>query len=316
MIFDGAEPKGASVGFSAGMCDSERVAIIPQLRSSFTGPSMLSSRPQRSRESTRSSETNSSQENAAPSQEWLSASEVGNHKKAEEALIRSEKLASLGRLASAVAHEINNPVAAVMNLLFLAKNNPGCPKAVKEDIVKAEVELMRISQVTRQVLDFYREPVAPGPVSLRAVLEETLELFQPRIMAKSVTLETRYSGGPQILGLAADFKQVFSSFISNSLDAVQAGGTVKLRISATNRAARITIADNGHGVDSSTKPQVFKLLFTTKESIGTGLGLWASKQLIEKYGGSIRFRSSTDGAHRGTTFVIKLPLTATGSENG
>lgn len=232
--------------------------------------------------------------------------------RAHGALIRSEKLASLGRLTSTLAHEINNPVAAALNLLYLAKSHPECPPAVKEDLTRAEAELARVAQITRQTVSFYRESAEPGPVSLLAIMQETLSLFETRFMAKGVTVENWHGHDPQVAGMAGDLRQVLVSLISNSLDAMLDDGALKLRIRKVSAdgegAACITVADNGHGIDPSVKPHVFEPLFTTKGQLGTGLGLWASRQLVAKHGGSIRFRSSTEGPRRGTTFVVSLPL--------
>jgi signal transduction histidine kinase len=256
--------------------------------------------------------------NSKQSDATKSVSGVGSQAK-EEALIRTEKLASLGRLASIIAHEINNPVAAVMNLLFLAKNHPDCPQAVKEDLIKAEAELMRASLVTRRSLAFYRESVEPSRVCLAAVVEEALEVFETRIMAKGLTAEKRYSRADiEIFAVPGDLRQILSNLISNSLDAVDDGGCLKVRLVERSvgdtHLARIIVADNGRGVEPSAKPHIFEALFTTKESVGTGLGLWVAKQLVEKNGGSIRFRSQTQGARKGTTFVIDLPISCLGPQ--
>jgi signal transduction histidine kinase len=250
--------------------------------------------------------------------EWFgTASDITAHKKAEEALIRSEKLASVGRLASAIAHEINNPLAAVMNLLFLAQNDPDCPPSVRRDLSKAESELKRVSHITRQVLGFYRDSSRPAPVSLGAILDEALCLFEARIIAKGVAIDKQYRQDIRITAVAGDLRQVFANLISNGLDALPDRGTLALRIAECSLrgkpVARITIADSGSGIEPSALPHIFEALFTTKESIGTGLGLWVSKQLLEKHGGSIRFRSSTGPCRQGTTFVIDLPAGAVDS---
>lgn len=250
--------------------------------------------------------------------EWFgTASDITAHKRSEEALIRGEKLASVGRVATTIAHEINNPLAAVMNLLFLAQNDPDCPASVRQDLSKAESELKRVSHITRQVLGFYRDSSRPSLVSLSAILDEALCLFETRIKVKSVEVEERYFEDVHITSVAGDLRQVFANLICNSLDAIDDGGTLKLRVAEYvangKRIARITIADNGKGIEPSALPHIFEPLFTTKESVGTGLGLWVSKQLVEKLGGSIRFRSSTEPARQGTTFVIELPVVSVDS---
>ncbi len=250
--------------------------------------------------------------------EWFgTASDITAHKKAEEALIRSEKLASVGRLASTIAHEINNPLAAVMNLLFLAKNAPDCPPSVRQDLSKAESELQRVSQITRQVLGFYRDSSRPSLVSLTTILDEALCLFEARIIAKGIVVDKQYLKDIRISAVAGDLRQIFANLISNGLDALPDRGTLALRIAECSPrgkpVARIAIADNGCGIEPSALPHIFEALFTTKESIGTGLGLWVSRQLLEKHGGSIRFRTSTGPYRRGTTFVIELPAVSVDS---
>jgi signal transduction histidine kinase len=273
---------------------------------------MSSSHPKASTEYSRRADVRGDPTNCAPEVGKLLAGGISDLAKADEALVRCEKLASLGRLASTIAHEINNPLASVMNLLYLAKNHPDCPQAVREDIRKAESELLRVSQLTRQTLSFYRDPIEPILVSLPTILDEVLGLFETVIMAKGVEIQKAYSEKTQIRAAAVELRQVFTSLISNSLDAVQENGILALRIgSCTDKGvsfARATISDNGKGIERADMAKVFQPLFTTKESVGTGLGLWVAKRLVEKHGGSIRFRSSTDGPRRGTTFAIKLPL--------
>ena len=244
--------------------------------------------------------------------EWFgAATDVTARKQAEEGLIRSEKLASVGRMAATVAHEINNPLAAVMNLLYLARSDKACPDAVREDLSKAEAELKRVSHITRQVLGFHRESAGEKLVSVAAVVDEAVDLFEIKIAAKRVKLEKQYDDSVRLRAVAGELRQILANLIANSLDAVSEGGAIKLRIresaSASRRQVCITVSDNGAGIEAEVLPYVFEPLFTTKESVGTGLGLWVSKQLVEKHGGSIRFRSSTRPERRGTTFRVLLP---------
>jgi len=231
----------------------------------------------------------------------------------EEALIRSEKLALMGRMTATIAHEINNPLAAVMNLLILAQHNPDCPKQIRDDLAKAESELNRVSHITRQVLGFYRDCSRPAAVLVADVLDEALALFETKINAKGVEIAKDYGAGVKITIVAGELRQVFSNIIANSLDAVADHGAIKLRIAektaqAGKSIARITLADNGKGIETSALSHIFEPLFTTKESVGTGLGLWVCKQLVEKHRGGIHFRSSTRLGRRGTTFVVELPI--------
>lgn len=242
--------------------------------------------------------------------EWFGAvSDVTARKQAEEALIRSEKLASVGRMAATVAHEINNPLEAVMNLLFLAGNDPNCSPSVGEYLRTADSELKRVSHITRQVLGFYRDSGAAKKVAVAAVMDEAVELFARKIANKQVHFYKEYAEDVETFAVSGELRQIFSNLIANSLDAVPAGGKIKVRVSkcVSNLGVRISIADNGGGIPETAIPKIFEPFFTTKGTIGTGLGLWVTRQLVEKHGGRIRVRASTVPERRGTTFSIVLP---------
>jgi signal transduction histidine kinase len=237
--------------------------------------------------------------------------DISERKRAEAALVRSEKLASLGRLAATVAHEINNPLAAIMNLLYLAKNSPDAP-STQRFLDTADEELKRVSHITRQALGFYREGSVPAVVSIGEILDSTVGLLQSRIHARQATIEKQYDDNVQLTAVAGELRQVVSNLLANSLDAVQENGIITLRASYGRcpdgrRCVRLTVADNGKGIAPTDRLQIFEALFTTKDLTGTGLGLWVTKQLVEKHGGSIRVRSATRGARRGTTICVTLP---------
>jgi PAS domain S-box-containing protein len=242
--------------------------------------------------------------------------DISERKKAESALIRSEKLASVGRMAASIAHEINNPLAAVMNTLFLARMDAGLPVSARQYLDVADEELKRISVITRQALGFYRESSAPATVSVAAIMDSAVEVLRSRIKAKHAAIRKEYAGNLRVLAVTGELRQVFSNLLLNSLDAIGESGTIKLRVASSRcprngRArVRVTVADDGGGIDAPMLPRVFEPFFTTKESLGTGLGLWISKQIIDKHGGFIRVHSRTCGAHRGTAFSIILPACA------
>jgi PAS domain S-box-containing protein len=241
------------------------------------------------------------------------AIDITDRKRAQEALIRSEKLASLGRMAATISHEINNPLEGVMNLLYLANTCPGLPPLARQYMETASEELTRIAHITRQSLGFYRESGKPASTSVNAALQSALDLLRTKIREKHAVIQKKCDEDVQVTAVAGELRQVFANLLVNSLDAISEKGVIALRISrcaALNgggRYVRITIADNGTGINASAQQQVFDALFTTKGAIGTGLGLWVSKQIIDKHGGSIRLRSSTAKARRGTAFSILLP---------
>jgi len=229
--------------------------------------------------------------------------DITAHKRAEQALIRCEKLASVGRMAVAIAHEINNPLEAVTNLLFITKEIEGLPQSARHFLETADAELRRIAHITRQSLGFYRESNTPALTSVNAVLESTVDLLKSKIVAKHAMIEKQWDGDVQVTAVAGELRQVFSNLLVNSLDAIDEKGTIKLRVTANHRCVRVTIADNGKGISASVRQHIFEPFFTTKGTVGTGLGLWISKQIIEKHGGVIQVHSKV---HRGTVISIVL----------
>jgi len=233
-------------------------------------------------------------------------------KKAEEALIGSEKLASAGRMAAVLAHEINNPLAAIMNLLFLAQATADVPAPVLQYLKMADDELKRIAHITRQTLGFYRESFVPKTFHVATLLNSVIDLLQAKMVSTHVIVETQCDDQLQMTAIFGELRQVISNLMLNSLDALGEGGRVTLRASSSRNPLdgssriRITIADNGQGISAATLPRIFEPFFTTKGSTGNGLGLWVCKQIIEKHGGSIWVRSRTYEPH-GTTFSIVVP---------
>jgi PAS domain S-box-containing protein len=247
----------------------------------------------------------------APLEAFVMLRDITERKRAEETLLRSEKLASLGRMAAAIAHEINNPVDAVMNLLFLAQDSNGLPESTRELLETADAELRRVAHITRQSLGFYRESNAPALTSVTTVLDSVLDLLKNRIKAKHATVDRQWDGDVQITAVGGELRQVFSNLVSNSLDAIDGRGRIKLRVSVCGHRVRVTIADNGRGIPPSALQHIFEPFFTTKDAVGNGLGLWVSQQIIEKHGGTIRVRSRSEGLRRGTTFSIVLLMEPT-----
>jgi PAS domain S-box-containing protein len=239
--------------------------------------------------------------------------DITERKRAEQALLRSEKLASAGRMAATIAHEINNPLGAVTNLLFIAKETPGLPDSARHYLEIADAELRRIAHIARQSLGFYRESNAPALTSVNSVLESSIDVLKSRIQAKHPVIEKRYKQDVELTAVAGELRQVFSNLLANSLDAIDDQGTIQLRVSTATafkdspRRVRITIADNGNGIPAESRRHLFEPFFTTKGAVGTGLGLWVSKQIIDKHGGTIRVRSATQGQRRGTVFSVLLP---------
>lgn len=242
----------------------------------------------------------------------LTFRDVSERRKAEEALLKAEKLASAGRLTAAIAHEVNNPLEALTNLLFLAAGQLDGSSA-KPLIQQAEVEVGRIAHITRQSLGFFRDGNALKLFSAADQLNQIVAFYSARATLKGLTLKTTLRSDVEILGSPGEFRQVISNLLSNAMEACTSGGSIHVVLrKATDRlngriGARITVADSGSGIEFTRRASVFEPFYTTKGSTGTGLGLWVTRQLVEKHGGSIRFRSSTTGHHQGTTFRMFLP---------
>jgi PAS domain S-box-containing protein len=251
----------------------------------------------------------------SPPRAFIMLRDITERKRTEAALLRSQKLASLGRMAAAIAHEINNPLAAVTNLLFLAKETKENPESTCHLLERADAELKRVAHITRQSLGFYREANAPAVMSVSTVLDSVLDLLNNRIQAKHAIVEKQWKADVQITAVAGELRQVFSNILSNSLDAIDQGGTIKVRISAGKDSVRVTLTDNGKGIPAGALQHVFEPFFTTKDRAGTGLGLWVSHEIIEKHGGKIQVRSHAQGSRRGTAFSVVLPLVPTPAED-
>ncbi len=252
---------------------------------------------------------------------WFgTCTDIQDMKQAEQLLLRSEKLASVGRMAASVAHEINNPLEAITNLLYLAKQSEDM-ESVRSYIGNAEAELGRVAHITRQSLGFYREQNAPTLVSVQRLLESAIEILNAKIIAKEATVEMRWHMDAHVSVVAGELRQVFANLIANSLHAIDVRGRVELRTSVSFnhangiRYARVTIADNGRGIEREVRHKLFEPFFTTKGAVGTGLGLWVSKQILDKHQGTIQVRSRAEGPATGTVFRITLPLPALREES-
>jgi two-component system, NtrC family, sensor kinase len=243
-------------------------------------------------------------------------SEIVARKKTEEALTRSEKLASVGRMAAVLAHEINNPLAAVMGIIYLMQNTNNLPASVAENLERADGELKRIAHITRQTLGFYRESLHLAAFYVAPLLGSVLDLLKSKIQSRRATVEEQCDPNLEMTAMQGEVRQVISNLLLNSLDSIDTGGRVVLRASIStsptdrSQRVRITVSDDGRGIDESVLPQIFEAFFTTKGAIGNGLGLWVSKQIVDKHGGSIQVRTATVGPQHGTTFSVILPMDA------
>ncbi|HEV2620102.1 MAG TPA: ATP-binding protein, partial [Acidobacteriaceae bacterium] len=233
--------------------------------------------------------------------------------KAEDALRRTERLAAMGRVAGIIAHEINNPLEAITNTFYLLRDHPSLDEEARHYAKLGEDELRRVAHITRQTLGFYRESKYPVEVSISVLLDEILELQMRRMEFSNVILDKRYDSKGSIHGFPVELKQVFLNLIGNAVQAMPDGGNLRLHIFKSQHPISqrdgvcVSICDTGTGIDSECAKHLFEPFFTTKSIKGTGLGLWISKGIIQKYGGSIRFRSLSFGSRNATCFRVFLP---------
>lgn len=230
----------------------------------------------------------------------------------EEALRRSEKLAAVGQLASSIAHEINNPLEAITNLLYLVRCSDTMDE-VHQYAAMAQSELARVTEITLQTLRFHRQHSKATSVDLAELTRAVMTLYTGRLLVRSVAVEWKIAPSPSIICLEGEIRQVLNNLVRNALDAQQNGGRLMLRVHPQFNwktgapGVRLTVADTGEGIRPSMAGRLFEPFQTTKEATGTGLGLWVSKGIVEKHGGRIQVRSRTDEAH-GTVFSVWLPL--------
>ena len=235
-------------------------------------------------------------------------------KRAEEALRKSEKLALAGRMESSIAHEINNPLEAMTNLLYLIRTSDTLEQA-HGFLEVAEQELARVSAITANTLKFYRQGNRPAPVWIPDVLDSALAVYQRRLSSLGIVVEKRILASPPVLGMSGELRQVFSNLVGNALDAMREGGRLRLRVhpaqdveGSHQAGVRVTIADTGVGIPAEVRPRVLEPFVTTKGDTGTGLGLWISSEIIHKHGGRLSLKSRTaDDGSSGTVFSIFFP---------
>jgi PAS domain S-box-containing protein len=236
--------------------------------------------------------------------------DISARKRMERSLLQAEKIAATGRMAATIAHEINNPLEAVINLLYLLR-----PKVSGEEglnyLATAESELGRVSHIAKQTLGYYREHAAASMASLAEIAEHAITIYEPRCTSAGITIEKSLSSSRKVVLRRGEMMQVISNLIANAIYAMPNGGTLSISVSDTTSPAdgiALNLADNGEGIAPDVLPRVFDAFFTTRETVGTGIGLFVAKNFVEGHGGRISIESHTQPEKRGTTVRIFLPL--------
>lgn len=242
--------------------------------------------------------------------------EITQQKKTEKALIQSEKLAAVGRLAASIAHEINNPLESVTNLIYLARLSDDMEE-VRDLLRTADAELRRVSAITAQTLRFHRQSSSPQEVNTATLINEILNVYAGRLNKSRARLSTRLRAQRTVRCFDGEIRQVLANLIANALDAMNSDpGYLYVRTreathwSTGKRGIVFTIGDTGSGIAQETVKRLFEPFFTTKGTVGTGLGLWVSKEIIDRHHGELRLRSSQSPRHHGSVFAMFLPFDA------
>jgi PAS domain S-box-containing protein len=239
------------------------------------------------------------------------ARDITDQRRAAAALIQTEKLAAVGRMAAAIAHEVNNPLEAIINLAYLLTLHPSLDEEARGYARTLLDEVGRVSHITKQTLAFYRDSVHPEPVNLPELLDSVLELHRSAMVRKNIRLDRTYcQQSAMVKGFAAELRQVFSNLILNAIDALPRDGKLRAKINGASRSGgevRVTIADNGCGIAPQGRRRLFQPFFTTKSGRGNGLGLWVSEGIVRKHGGRFRVHTSTRPGRSGSAFTVVLP---------
>jgi len=250
---------------------------------------------------------------------WVGAIvvEATQRKRAEAALRKTEKLAAAGRLAASIAHEINNPLEAVTNLLYLLRHQPSLDQEATGYADLAQQEISRVAEMTQQTLRFYRQSTLPVVANIAELLESVLTLYMGRLVALQIEVSRKIAPDVELYCFSGELRQVFANLIGNAIDAMARGGCLSLSIRRSRSwvdgtpGIRLFVADNGCGMTEATRLRIFEPFFTTKETTGTGLGLWVSSEIIVKHNATVRVVSRTaggaDGRPSGTVFMLFFP---------
>jgi PAS domain S-box-containing protein len=236
--------------------------------------------------------------------------DISGRKRIEQSLLQAEKIAATGRMAATIAHEVNNPLEAVTNLLYLLRAKIADDEG-RGFLAAAEEELGRVAHIAKQTLGYYREHAAAGLASVSEIAEHALAIYEPRCTAAGISVKRSIGSSTKIVLRRGEIMQVISNLIANSIYAMSEGGTLSLSVSDASNPAEgvvLTVEDDGVGIAPADLPRVFDAFFTTRTTVGTGIGLFVAKQFVEGHGGRINIESNSESDRHGTTIRVFLPL--------
>jgi len=244
--------------------------------------------------------------------------DVSSRKRLEQALLQAEKIAATGRMAATIAHEINNPLEAVMNLMYLLRPMIADPAGISY-FQSVETELGRVSHIAKQTLGYYREHAAATSASIGEIVLHAITIYEPRCKASGIEIKKAINSSRKIMLRRGEMMQVVSNLIMNAIYAMPAGGILSISVEDAAESPDgivLTVQDNGVGIAESDLPRVFEAFFTTHSTVGTGIGLFVAKQFVEGHGGQIEIKSRQDWEDHGTTVRISLPISTTYDSSG
>ncbi|HEV2576308.1 MAG TPA: ATP-binding protein [Acidobacteriaceae bacterium] len=222
------------------------------------------------------------------------------------ALVQSEKLATAGRMAAAIAHEINNPLEALTNLLYIVESSNGATESIRETAGAALAEVTRIAHITRQTLSFYRDMRTPMTLNLSQSVSDTLQLYIRRFTDKRIAIELKLDEKVQIKGVKGEIRQVVANLLTNAVEAMEPDGNMQLAVFEDQQDAVLSVSDSGPGISEELIGKIFEPFFTTKQGTGTGLGLWITQTIVEKHGGKIRVSTKRGITDHGASFEVRF----------
>jgi PAS domain S-box-containing protein len=256
-----------------------------------------------------------------PSHIILICNDVTEQRRAERLLVESEKLALVGQLAASIAHEINNPLEAALNLIYLVRTADSLDDA-RHFATQAEEEVQRAAHIATHTLQFHKQQTKPSLTNMAKLLESVLALFKSKLVLAGIEILLEEKNDPELVCYSGEIRQVLANLVRNAIEAMPHGGTLRIRLKPSTDwrtgvdGVRITIADTGYGMSQATRNRIYDPFFTTKGALGTGLGLWVTAGILSKHRGSMHVRSSTLPGRSGTVFTLIFPRSEADEKTG